>query len=103
MGVPLGVFPGCLSFHLTFPHAVGIAFQERDVGVMREAIEQGGDAGGVGEDGIPFLKAFVGPHDDGIAFIARNARKWTASDKVYNFVWAKTAGGGSDWTTGAAA
>jgi hypothetical protein len=25
MDVPLGVVPGCLSFHLTFPHAVGIA------------------------------------------------------------------------------
>src|SRR5208282_6458457 len=70
MGVPLGVFLGRFGFHLAFPHAVGIAFQESDIGMMGEAVEQRGDAGGVGEDGIPFLEGFVGSQDHGIAFVA---------------------------------
>src|SRR5208337_5490860 len=70
MGVPLGVFLGRFGFHLAFPHAVGIAFQESDVGVMGEAVQQRGDAGGVGEDGIPFLEGFVGGQEHGVAFVA---------------------------------
>ena len=26
-----------------------------------------------------------------------------ASDKIYNFIWAKSAGGGADWTAGTGA
>lgn len=37
---------------------------------MREAVEERRDAGGVGEDGIPFLEGLMGGQDDGVAFIA---------------------------------
>ena len=70
MGVPFGVFLGDFGFHLAFPHAVGIAFDQGDIGMMGKAVQQRGDAGGVGEDGIPFLEGFVGGQDHGIAFIA---------------------------------
>src|SRR5208283_6141120 len=70
MGVPFGVFLGRFGFHLAFSHAVGIAFEQGDIGMMGEAVQQRGDAGGVGEDGIPFLKGFVGGQDHGVAFVA---------------------------------
>jgi hypothetical protein len=68
MGAPFGLFGGG-GFALALPHAIGIAFEQGDVGVMGEAVEESGDAGGVGEDGVPFLKAFIGSQDDGIAFV----------------------------------
>src|ERR1700683_5467179 len=70
MGVPVGVFLGRFGFHLAFSHAVGIALDQGDIGMMGEAVEERGDAGGVGEDGIPFLKGFVGGQDHGVAFVA---------------------------------
>ena len=66
----MGVFLGRFGFHLAFSHAVGIAFDQGDLRMMGEAVQQRGDAGGVGEDGIPFLEGFVGGQDHGIAFIA---------------------------------
>jgi len=42
MGVPFGVFLGRFRFHLTFPHAVGVAFDQSDVGVVGEAVEERG-------------------------------------------------------------
>jgi len=36
---------------------------------MGEAIEQGGDGGGVREDGVPVLEALIGGQQDGIAFV----------------------------------
>src|SRR5271157_4556763 len=70
MGAPWRVFLGRFGFPLAFPLAVGIAFDQGDVGMMGEAVQQGGDAGGVGEDGVPFLEGLVGGQEDGIAFIA---------------------------------
>ena len=43
------------GFELAFAHAAGRAFDQGDVGVMGEAAEQRGDAGGVGENGVPVL------------------------------------------------
>jgi hypothetical protein len=59
MAAPFGVFLGGFGFSLAFPLAVVVAFEEGDVGMMSEAIQQGGDAGGVGKDRIPFLEGFI--------------------------------------------
>ena len=58
------------GFQLAFPDAVGCAFNQGDVGMMSEAIQQRGDAGGVGENGVPVFEGLVGGQQNRIAFIA---------------------------------
>ena len=43
------------GFLFTFPHPVALAINDRDVGVMGEAVQQRGDRGRVGEDGVPVI------------------------------------------------
>ena len=42
-----------LGIALTLEGAVAVALEESDVGVMGEAVEQGRQAGGIGEYGVP--------------------------------------------------
>src|SRR5215467_6101091 len=69
-GVPFGVFLVRGGFEFAFPDAVGSAFDQGDVGMMRQAIQQRGDASGVGENGVPFFEGLVGGEQDRIALIA---------------------------------
>ena len=47
-----------------------MTFQQRDVGMVGQAVEQGGDGGSVGKDGVPFFKISVGGDDNGTALVA---------------------------------
>jgi hypothetical protein len=58
------------GFQFAFPDAVGSAFDPGDVGMMSEAIQQRGDAGGVGENGVPVFESLVGSQQNGMAFVA---------------------------------
>ncbi len=53
-----------------FLEAVGLALDGDDFGVVDEAIDQGDDAGGVGEDLVPFGERFVGRNDRGLLLVA---------------------------------
>jgi hypothetical protein len=63
----------------------GVAVDIEDVAMLCEAVDQGYDASGSGEDGAPFLEgeiggddragAFVPSTDDAVEEIARNARR----------------------------
>ena len=59
---------GDLQF--TFANTITLAFDQGDVGMMSQTIEQRRDAGGVGEDGVPLLETLVGGQHDGIAFVS---------------------------------
>src|SRR5205807_2643323 len=69
MSAPFRLFLDGGGLQLAFPHAIGIAFDQGDVGVMSETVQQSGDTGSVGEDGVPVLEAFIGGQQDGIAFV----------------------------------
>ena len=47
-----------------------MAFNGSDIGVMGEAVKQGGDGGGVGEDGVPVFEGAVGGQQQGAALVA---------------------------------
>ena len=70
MGIPFGFSMARGGFQLAFPNAVGRAFDQGDVGVVGEAVEQGRDAGGVGEDGVPVFEGLVGGQQNRIALVA---------------------------------
>jgi hypothetical protein len=55
---------GCLL------EAVGLAVDRDDLGVMDEAIDQGGDAGRGGEDLAPFGERAIGRHQGALVLIA---------------------------------
>ena len=58
------------GFQFAFPDAIGSAFDQGDVGMMSETIQQRGDAGGVGENGVPVFESLVGSQQNRIALIA---------------------------------
>ena len=52
-------------------HAVAFALDDDGLGVVEDAVEDGGGEGGVVvEDGGPVLEDLVGAQDDGAAFVA---------------------------------
>jgi hypothetical protein len=53
------LFPSCRGFLLAFLDAVAQAVDDGDVGVMGEPVQKRCDAGGVGEDLVPFLEGTV--------------------------------------------
>jgi hypothetical protein len=53
-----------------FLEAVGFAFDGEDLGIVDEAVDQGDDAGGVGEDLVPFCERPVGGHDRALVLVA---------------------------------
>ena len=57
-------------FQLAFTDPVAVAFNGGNVGVMKQTIEQGDYASGVGEDCVPFPEAAIGRQDDGFAFVS---------------------------------
>jgi hypothetical protein len=58
------------GFQLAFAHAVALTLDQGDIGVVGEAVQQSGDDGGVGEDGIPVFEGTVGGDQQGAAFVA---------------------------------
>ena len=60
-GAGLGLARGAF---LGFLEAVTLPFQGDDLGPMHEAVDEGDDAGGVGEDLCPFSKHFIGRKQD---------------------------------------
>src|SRR2546426_11445177 len=62
-------FPAGGGFQLAFTDAIRSALKDGDVGVMGEAVEEGGDAGGIGEDGVPLFGGFIGRQQDGLALV----------------------------------
>src|SRR5215469_3345588 len=58
------------GFQLALAHAVRSAFDQGHVSVMGKTVEQGGDGSGVGEDGVPFFKGFIGGQQNGITLVA---------------------------------
>ena len=41
-------------------HPIALPFEDGGIGMMGEAIEQCGDASGIGEDLVPFLEGSIG-------------------------------------------
>ncbi len=62
-GALLGAFLGLLE-------AVGFALDGDDLGVVDEAVDQGDDAGGVGEDLVPFGEGAVGGDQGAFGLVA---------------------------------
>ncbi len=52
------------------PAAVAVALDDEDVGVMDDAVDEGGGAGSVGEDGGPLAERQVGGEDEALALVA---------------------------------
>lgn len=63
------LFPACGNFLFAFMNAIALTFQDGNVGVVREPVQQRGDAGGIGKDVAPFGETAIGGDDDGSAFI----------------------------------
>ena len=57
-------------FQLALSDSKALAFNDGDVGVMSEPVQQSGDAGGVSEDIIPVFECSVGCDQQGRAFVA---------------------------------
>jgi hypothetical protein len=56
---PFVVFFARGGFEFAFPGAAGSAFDQGEVGMMSQAIQQSGDAGSVGENGVPVFEGLV--------------------------------------------
>ena len=63
------MLPPCGGLALAFANSVTVAFQACHFGVMQQAVQQRGDAGGVGKDLVPFFECSVGGYDHGLAFV----------------------------------
>ena len=50
--------------------AVGVALDGDDLGVVEQAVDEGNDAGGTGEDLAPFGEGAVGGNQGGLLFVA---------------------------------
>ncbi len=50
--------------------AIAVAFDPNDLGMVREAVDQGDGAGRVGKDRVPRLEGQVGGHDDRLLLVA---------------------------------
>src|SRR6266571_4752169 len=57
------------GFQFTFPDAVALAFNQSDVGMMSETVEECGDGSGVGKDGVPVFKCFVRCNENRASFV----------------------------------
>ena len=57
-------------FQFAFADAIAVAFDDRHVGMMQQAIQQRDDAGGVGKDLVPFFERSVGGEDQRLALVA---------------------------------
>ena len=66
LGSPLGAGGGEL---LGLFEAVAVGFDVDDLGTVDEAVDEGDDAGGVGEDLVPLGEGLVGAEQDGLACV----------------------------------
>lgn len=57
------------SFQFAFAEAITLAFNEQQIDVMSKAVDEGGDASGVGKDSVPIFKDAIGGDDDRAAFV----------------------------------
>ena len=46
-----------------------MAFNDHEIDVVGEAVDEGSDTGGVGEDGIPVFEGAIGGDQNGAAFV----------------------------------
>ena len=53
-----------------FFEAIGLALEHDDLAAMDESVDEGDDAGGVGEDLVPFFEGAVGGDDGALGLIA---------------------------------
>src|SRR5208283_669034 len=56
-------------FQLAFAHAVRSPLDDGHVGVMGQSVEQSGDGGSVGKDGVPVLEALIGRQHNRMMFV----------------------------------
>ena len=71
LGTGCGACPEALvAAFLGLLEAVGFALDGDDLGVVDEAVDQGDDAGGVGEDLAPLGKGAVGGDEGGLGLVA---------------------------------
>ena len=68
------LFATLLSAFLSLLKAIGLALDGDDLGVMDEAIDQGDDTGGAGEDLVPFGERFIGRDQCGFFFVSTHLR-----------------------------
>src|ERR1039457_5113586 len=61
--------PARRGFPLTLGHAIAVAFNDGHFGMMQQTIQQRDDAGGVGEDLVPFLEGAICGEDHRLAFV----------------------------------
>ncbi len=57
------------GLQLAFAEAIALAFNDEEIDVVREAVDEGGDASGIGENGVPVLEDEIGGDDDRAAFV----------------------------------
>src|SRR5215831_2249453 len=70
MGFPFVLFRlARCRFQLAFADAVGSPLEEGDVGVMGQAVEESGNGGGIGKDGVPLFEGLIGGQQNRIALV----------------------------------
>ena len=52
-----------------FTEAITLAFNEEEIDVMSEPVDEGGDASGIGKDGVPVFEDAIGCNDNRAAFV----------------------------------
>lgn len=57
------------SFQFAFAEAITLAFNEQQIDVMSQAVDEGGDASGIGKDGVPVFEDAIGGDDDRAALV----------------------------------
>ena len=64
------LFPPRSGFLLAFADGITVALNDRDIGMVQQAIEQCDDARCFGEHLVPFFEGPVGGEEDRLALIA---------------------------------
>ena len=55
---------------LGLPATIAVAFDRNDLGVVREAVDEGDRAGRIGKDGVPLLEGQIRRDEDGFLLVA---------------------------------
>ncbi len=60
---------GQSGLQFAFAEAIAPAFNEQQIHVVGEPVDEGGDAGGMGKDGVPVFESTIGAEQNGAAFV----------------------------------
>ena len=77
---------------------MAVALDDSDIGVMQQPVEQGHNAGRIGEDLVPFFERPIGGEDDRLAFVSavddliQQIGGFVAEGNVANFVDSQQSG-----------